>query len=157
MLGRSRTGGLVIEDEVLVALVPPLMQKAQDGPEAWAEARAELIAQFDSLMSRSNPYRCCVIAHYVALLTLDADERLAWNRTALAQSENADPDRVRSFLPSLKASIAACYFDQGDLPAARQWYEQAEDHVGDLPTTPYGEKIRKGIKARLEALRESGK
>lgn len=133
------------------------MQKAQDGPEAWEEARSQLIAQFDNEVSRSEPYRCCVIAHYVALLTVDPDERMAWNRTALAQSENADQDRVRSFLPSLKASIAACYFDQGDLPAARQWYEQAEDHVGDLPATPYGDKIRKGIKDRLGALRESRK
>lgn len=146
----------MIEDDVLVSLVPPLMQKAQEGSEAWAEARCELVAEFDNRLSRSEAYRCCVIAHYVALLTVDAEERLAWNRTALAQSQNADPDQVRSFLPSLKASIGACYFDQGDHPAARRWYESAEDHVGDLPATPYGDKIRTGIKNRLEALREVG-
>jgi hypothetical protein len=93
----------VIEDEVLVALVPPRMQKAQEGPEAWDEARSELVAEFDKRLCRNEAYRCCVIAHYVALLTVDAEERLAWNKTALAQSEKADPDQVRSFLPSLKA------------------------------------------------------
>ena len=149
-------GGRVIEDEVLVGLVPPLMQKAQEGPEAWDWARSQLVAEFEERLSRSEAYRCCVIAHYVAVLSVDVEDRLAWNTRALAQSENADPAQVRSFLPSLKASIGACYFDQGELPAARRWYEGAEGHVGDLPATPYGDKIRTGIKNRLEALREVG-
>ena len=137
---------------MVVALVPPLMQRAQEGPAAWASARSELVAEFERFRSSRDAYRCCVIAHYVALLTVDADERLEWNRRALAHAERADAERVRAFLPSLHASIGASFFDQGDLPAARHWYEQAEGFVGDLPATPYGDKVRAGIRARLEAL-----
>lgn len=148
-------GENLIEDEVLVALVPPLMQRAQEGPEAWESARTALVGEFESRVTRGEAYRCCVIAHYVALLTRDDAERLAWNRTALAQSEAADPGRVRSFLPSLNASIGASYFDQGDRATALYWYERAHSHVDDLPPTPYGDKLRSGIASRLAALQEA--
>ena len=145
-------GGHLIEDEVLVALVPPLMQRAHEGPEAWDASRAELVRAFERHVALGEAYRCCVIAHYVALLTRDDEERLDWNERALAQSEAADPELVRSFLPSLNASIGASYFDRGDLSAARHWYRRAQSHVDDLPATPYGETVRAGIASRLDEL-----
>ena len=144
----------MIDDEVLQGLVPPLMQKAHEGPEAWEEARAELVREFEARASGGEAYRCCVIAHYIALLTHDAGERLAWNMAALAQAEQADPDRVRSFLPSLNASVGACHFQRGDHGAAREWYERAREHLDALPDTPYGEKVRSGVLSALDALRD---
>ena len=145
----------MITDEYLLALVPPAMERAREGPAEWERARIDLSSAFEVNLVEGNHYRACVIAHYVGFLSVnDPDEQLRWNRRALEHAELAERSDVASFMPSLFASVGAARRARGEPMEALAAYERAAAHIDALAGGAYGEKIRVQIDDVIKVLRD---
>lgn len=147
--------GDMITDEYLLAVVPPAMERARHGPEAWEEARRELVERFEALETARAHYRACVIAHYIGFLSVnEPEEQLRWNQVALGHADRADPNEVASFMPSLYGSVGAALRARGEHHDALGWYERAAAHLDALEPGPYADKLRTQIHDSIAALRD---
>ena len=150
-----RDGATVITDKVLRELVPPAMEKARGGADAAADARAELIDAYDAQAAAGNHYRACVLAHYVATMSVsEPDEQMRWNRLALDHAAGAEPADVAGFMPSLLGSIGASALAVGDRTSALAYYERAATHLEALTDDDYGRMVRSRIETQLQGLRD---
>jgi tetratricopeptide (TPR) repeat protein len=93
---------------------------------------------------RSDDYDACIAAHFLARLQITAAEALRWNGEALRHANAADPDRVKSFYPSLHLNLGKSYEDTGDLSEARKFYELAAQGAANLPDGRLTEMVRYG-------------
>jgi tetratricopeptide (TPR) repeat protein len=94
---------------------------------------------------QSNSVEACVAAHYVARHQDTPEDTLRWNEEALARANEAEVERVASFLPSLYLNLAHSHEVLGDLALASDLYERAGAHASTLADDRYGDIVRQGI------------
>ena len=68
----------------------------------------------------------CAAAHYVARYLSDPNERLRWHRIALNEAEEAPPESVATWLPSLYVNLGRAHEALGEMTEARAFYARAK-------------------------------
>lgn len=89
-------------------------------------------------------------AHYVARHQPNAEEKLAWDKTALAFALKVEGDDLKGAYPSLYLNVAKGYEDTGNKTEARKHYELAQSYTRYLGADGYGRMIRSGIMKGME-------
>jgi hypothetical protein len=134
----------------------PVVKFCVEGMQAEAEERfteaRHLFTQ--AWAARNGDFDACVAAHYMARHQETLEEILHWNQKALyyanaAGAENATPEKVEPFYPSLYLNLGKSYEDLGDPATARHYYELAEARANLLPGND-GDIVRRGIAAGLK-------
>lgn len=139
-----------MSDESVVGLVQQGMRAESKGDPDEARVlfeRAWSAAQDD--------YDRCVAAHFLARHQPTPDDNRRWNKEALRLADAVaatEPERVRSFYPSLHLNVGYAWEMLGQLDAARRHYDLAAAGLADLPDGPYGEMIRGGVAEGLRRL-----
>ena len=106
---------------------------------------------------RQDDVDACIAAHYVARHQDTPADTLRWNELALTHALRVSADSIRSFYPSLYLNRGKSYEDIGDIPRARELYEQGERSLGDVPDGGYGDIVRQGLHNGLERVRQDGR
>ena len=103
----------------------------------------------------ADDYDRCVAAHFLARHQPSPAENLRWNEEALRLADAVaatDPERVRSFYPSLHLNVGYAWEVVGQTDTARRHYTLAAQGFADLPDGPYGDMIRGGVVEGLRRL-----
>lgn len=98
----------------------------------------------------TNDFEKFTAAHYVARHQNSVEEKLEWDKTALAFALKIKDEDMAANLPSLYLNIAKCYEDLGDIDNARENYATAFSYLKHLPDDGYGKMIRAGVAKGLE-------
>ncbi len=167
MSSPSRTLGAMTDASPAPA-PDPVMQRVteavafghQDDREA---TRSALLALWAEVGDDGDAFHRCVIAHYLADVTPDAEEELAWDQRALAAAYETTDERARSyhaslaiagFFPSLHLNLADVLRRLGRFEEASAHVEHTAARVDVLPHDGYGTTIREsleGVRAMIAA------
>jgi hypothetical protein len=121
-------------------------------------ARQEFGAIWQQLKDTPDPYRACILAHFMADTQDRLEDELYWDIIALdaafqalsatGASRSGDLD-VNTFLPSLHLNLGDDYLRLGDDVKSAEQLCLAQKALKALPDSPYCVTIRGGI-TRLE-------
>lgn len=89
-------------------------------------------------------------AHYIARHQPAVEDKLEWDKKALAHALGMPDESKNNLLPSLYLNIAKCHEDLNDIDNAKQYYELANSFTQFLPEDGYGKMIDAGIQKGLE-------
>ena len=137
-------------DDSVQALVQQGMRAESKGDPDEARALFE-----QAWAVAADDYDRCVAAHFLARHQPTPDDNRRWNEEALRLADAVaadDPERVRSFYPSLHLNVGYAWEMLGRPDAARQHYTLAAEGLADLPDGPYGDMIRGGVAEGLRRL-----
>jgi tetratricopeptide (TPR) repeat protein len=133
----------------------PIIQLCAAGMKAEASGDlAEASRLFQQAWEESrDDFEATIAAHYVARHQPNARETLRWNQLSLERAEKAEPEKVRSFYPSLYLNLGKSQEDLGQRDEAARFYELALAQVGTLPPGPYGDAVRDAIQRGLHRVK----
>jgi len=106
----------------------------------------------------ADDYDRCVAAHFLARHQPTPEDNRRWNEEALRWADAVaatDPERVRSFYPSLHLNVGYAWEVLARPEMARRYYVLAAAGLADLPDGPYGDMIRRGVAEGLRRLDEA--
>jgi rifampin ADP-ribosylating transferase len=103
----------------------------------------------------TNDFEKFTAAHYVARYQKSVEDKLNWDKTALAFALKIADDSMSANYPSLYLNIGKCYEDLGDRDNARNNYQAALSFADSLSDDGYGQMIKSGIRNGLKRLSES--
>lgn len=119
-----------------------------------AGARAALLATWRNVGDDGDPFYRCVIAHYLADVTHDAEEELLWDERALEAALETTDERAQAydaslaiagFFPSLHLNLADVLRRLGRFDEAAVHAEHTAARVDVLPDDGYGTSIRSAL------------
>jgi len=136
----------------------PVVKRCAEGMAAEAAGRpAEAAALFlEAWELATDDYEACVAAHYLARHQSEPADLLHWNQLALDRAELVADDRVAGFFPSLHLNLGYALEQSGDRDGAGREYRKAAAMVERLPSGPYGDLVRDGVRRGLERVAEPG-
>lgn len=117
-------------------------------------ARAALLEVWRDVGDDGDPFHRCVIAHYLADVTEDPLDELAWDERALDAALETSDARAKAhhaslsiagFFPSLHLNLADVLRRLGRFEEASTHVEHAAARTGVLGDDPYGTTIRDAI------------
>lgn len=129
----------------------PIVQLCVAGMRAEAQGDSHAASRiFQQAWNESRDhFEACIAAHYVARHQSDGAETLRWNQLALERAQQADPEKVRSFYPSLYLNLGKSHEDIGQRQDALRYYELASAQMSSAPPGAYGELVRDAIRRGL--------
>ncbi len=130
----------------------PVVKLLVEGMGAESEGRgADARVLFERAWAdRKDDYDGCMAAHYLARHQDTTAETLQWNQEALRLAQSVGDDRITGFFPSLYLNLGQSYETVGELDEARRYYSLALAHLETLPTGPYPDLVRDGVRRGLE-------
>ena len=110
-------------------LANPVIKLCLAGTQAQFEGRAEAASAlfWQAWQAVTDDYEACVAAHYVAGCQATPEATLQWHQEALDRANQADPERVKSFYPSLYVNLGRAHEVLGHEAEARRYYALAAD------------------------------
>ena len=120
------------------------------GAEAGHDHAQALALYTQAWELRGDDYEACIAAHYLAREQETLVDSLHWNQLALDHALAASTERIGGFLPSLYLNLGWSHEVLGDVTQARTCYAQGAALLADLPSGPYTDTVRDGLRRGLE-------
>jgi tetratricopeptide (TPR) repeat protein len=129
-----------------------VVQYCVEGMEREQEGRHEEALRLFMLAwdQSKDAFERAIAAHYVARHQATPDKALHWNQESLTNADAVGDDRVQEFYPSLYLNMGKSHEDLGNLKDARRFYALAADRMGNLPESPYGDLVRRGVASGMQ-------
>ncbi|MBW9209376.1 hypothetical protein KV100_06890 [Mumia sp. zg.B21] len=117
-------------------------------------ARAALREVWDELGEDGDSFHRCVVAHFLADVTADAEEELVWDLRALAAARETSDERAKAhhasltiagFFPSLHLNLADVLRRLGRFDEAAEHAESASARIDVLPEDDYGTGLHEAL------------
>jgi tetratricopeptide (TPR) repeat protein len=126
-----------------------------EGMELEGQGRNEEALQLfqQAWSTSSDNFEKFTSAHYVARHQESVENKLKWDKTALAFALKISDESIRGALPSLYLNIAKCYEDLKDFGNANSNYKLAFSYAESLPDNGYGNMIKEGIMRGFERVK----